>query len=210
SVGAWGLLVFGVFAFVSAAEAWLSDRRGSPVLPLVLNRAFNVVGAVVGIFLASYTGVLLSVSNQPIWSDTWSLGGLFLASGLSGSAALITLLVRRRPEAAASDERLRRADGYFALLEMALIALFLVSLTLAGTLGQALELPWTLLWLLVLASLVPPLAGLVGGPPGVAGASVHGGQLAARRPAVAAASVPLLVLVGVLALRAAVIFSAQT
>src|SRR5438132_1345876 len=48
SVGAWGLLVFGVFAFVSAAEAWLSDRRGSPVLPLVLNRAFNVVGALVG------------------------------------------------------------------------------------------------------------------------------------------------------------------
>jgi hypothetical protein len=101
---------------------------------------------------------------------------------LSGSAALITLLVRRRPEAAATDERLRRADGYFALLEVALIALFLVSLMLAGTLGQALELPCTLLWLLVLASLVPPLAGLVGVPPAVGGASVHDGQLAARRP----------------------------
>jgi formate-dependent nitrite reductase membrane component NrfD len=49
------------------------------------------VGALFGLFLAGYTGVLLSVSNQPIWSDTWALGGLFLASGLSVAAAAIAL-----------------------------------------------------------------------------------------------------------------------
>ena len=37
--------------------------------------------------------MLLAVSNQPVWSDTWALGGLFLASGLSGSAALLLLLL---------------------------------------------------------------------------------------------------------------------
>ena len=86
SVGVWLLLVFSVFATLSALGAWLADRRGREGRPLLgpLSVAFNVVGAVAGLFLASYTGVLLSVSNQPVWSDTWTLGGLFLASGLSG------------------------------------------------------------------------------------------------------------------------------
>ena len=86
SVGAWALLVFGFFVFVSFVDAWLS--RGGPFIPLFINRVFNVLGSLVGLFVASYTGVLLSVSNQPVWSDTWALGGLFLASGLSGAAAL--------------------------------------------------------------------------------------------------------------------------
>ena len=57
-------------------------------------RVFMIVGAFFGVFLAGYTGVLLSVSNQPIWSDTWALGGLFLASGLSVAAAALALLAR--------------------------------------------------------------------------------------------------------------------
>src|SRR5207302_51375 len=72
SVGAWGLLVFGVFAFVSAAEAWLSDRRGSPVLPPVFNRAFNVVGAAVGIFLASCRGWRFGPSRSLVSPPRWS------------------------------------------------------------------------------------------------------------------------------------------
>jgi formate-dependent nitrite reductase membrane component NrfD len=217
SVGVWALLVYGVFATVSFLEVLIKDKViSSPgaaslagLLDGAFGRAFNGLGSVLGLFIASYTGILLSVSNQPVWSDTWSLGGLFLASGLSGSAALITLLMARRPEAALTEERLHRADGYFGLLELALIALFLVTLTLAGTVGQTLGMPWTLLWVLVLASLVPPLAGLARAPLALAGAGVHSGQLAASRPAAAAAWVPLLVLVGVLALRAVVIFSAQ-
>ena len=55
------------------------------------------MGALLGLFVAGYTGVLLAVSNQPVWSDTWALGGLFLASGLTGSAALIGWLVHYRP-----------------------------------------------------------------------------------------------------------------
>src|SRR5947208_10342958 len=91
SVGVWLLLVFSIFAGLSALGAWLADRRGREGPPLFgpLSVAFNLVGALAGLFLASYTGVLLSVSNQPVWSDTWTLGGLFLASGLSGAAASV-------------------------------------------------------------------------------------------------------------------------
>ena len=203
SVGAWGLLVFGVFAFVSAAEAWLSDRRGSPVLPLVLNRAFNVVGAVVGIFLASYTGVLLSVSNQPIWSDTWSLGGLFLASGLSGAAALVALLMRYRPEAAYSIGRLHQADGYFSALELVLIIVFFVTIGASGDLPRVL--PWLALWAIAIVGIAASLVEARGHfrVQASGGSAVIGGV---RMDTVV---VSLLVLLGVVALRAAVIFSAQ-
>src|SRR5205807_5936877 len=203
SVGAWGLLVFGAFAFVSAVDAWLSDRRGKPLLPLVLNRAFNVVGAVFGIFIASYTGVLLSVSNQPIWSDTWSLGGLFLASGLSGAAALIALLMRYRPEAAYSIARLHQADGYFSALELVLIIVFFATIGASGDIPRVL--PWLALWALAIIGIAASLVEARGHfrVQASGGSAVIGGV---RLDTVV---VSLLVLLGVVALRAAVIFSAQ-
>ena len=109
SVGAWALLVGSVFALVSFVDALVRDGKLRLALARWLSRAlegtagkvWDVVGAVVFLFIAGYTGVLLAVSNQPIWSDTWALGGLFLASGLSGSAALLLLLTRYRSDAAA-------------------------------------------------------------------------------------------------------------
>src|SRR3981081_537339 len=147
SVGVWALLVFGFFVAVSALDTWIRDcgGRSGGLLGANLGRAFNIVGAIFALFIASYTGVLLSVSNQPVWSDTWALGGLFLASGLSGAAAVITLLVRYRPDAAFTLERLRLADAYFAILELALLVAFFVTVSLAGTAGRIV--PWVPLWL---------------------------------------------------------------
>lgn len=210
SVGAWALLVYGIFPTVSFLQTLVRDGvlrwpvavRLAGLLDLI-DLPFTVIGAIFGLFVASYTGVLLSVSNQPIWSDTWALGGLFLASGLSGAAALLALLVRYRPAASASDDYLRAVDGYFVLLEVLLLLAFFVTIGLAGTLGMTLELPWVLLWVLVVLSLAPPLTHLVGGRM----------QLAGRATAALEATgvaVPALVLAGVVALRFAVIFSAQS
>jgi formate-dependent nitrite reductase membrane component NrfD len=197
SVGAWALLVFGFFAFVSAVDARIR------VIPMVLNRVFNVIGAILGLFVASYTGVLLSVSNQPVWSDTWVLGGLFLASGLSGATAVIAFLVRNRPEGSFSLGRLHQADGYFGVLELALIIVFFVTVGAAGTLGRLLlTLP---LWALAIAGVAASLVAARGhmrvraGGGGATVAGIHVDTIV----------VSVLVLIGVLALRAAVIFSAQ-
>lgn len=197
SVGAWALLVFGFFAVVSAIDARIR------IIPMFLNRVFNVVGALLGLFLASYTGVLLSVSNQPVWSDTWVLGGLFLASGLSGSAALMALLVRNRPDAAFSLGRMQQADGYFSMLELALMILFFVTIGAAGTLVR--ELPWLPLWALAVVGVAASLVEARGRMRMRANGETA--TLAGVR--LDTVVVSTLVLIGIFALRAAVIFSAQ-
>src|SRR5439155_971790 len=54
---------------------------------------WSAIGTVFGLFICAYTGVLLAVSNQTVWSDAgWALGGMFVASALAGSAALLLLL----------------------------------------------------------------------------------------------------------------------
>src|SRR6266851_3402725 len=206
------LLIFGFFAAVSALESFVLDRRdrgtvGDPGRPLggVLGLAINVIGGVFALFIASYTGVLLSVSNQPIWSDTWMLGGLFLASGLSGSAALIALLTRYRADAVFSLGRLHEADGYFSILELVLLVAFFITIIAAGTAGPTV--PFLPLWLLALVGIGASLVAARGhmrirGLP-------SGGSAVIARAGTDTLVVSILVLLGVLALRAAVIFSAQ-
>jgi formate-dependent nitrite reductase membrane component NrfD len=205
SVGVWALLVFGFFAAVSALDTWARDRGGRPagLVGGSVGRAFNIVGSLLGLFIASYTGVLLSVSNQPVWSDTWALGGLFLASGLSGAAAAITLLVRYRPDAAFSLERLRLADAYFSILELALLVAFFVTVAVAGTAG--LVVPFLPLWIITLIGIGASMMGIR-----QTGRVQASGESAAMAPvALEATVVSILVLISVLAMRAAVIFSAQ-
>jgi formate-dependent nitrite reductase membrane component NrfD len=199
SLGAWALLLFGIFSTVMFIAA-LGEIRSTPgLLPAfsraagtTVGRAFMVVGALFGLFIAAYTGVLLAVSNQPVWSDTWTLGGLFLASGLSGASALILLLARPRKEASATDEKLLEADRYFIILELVLIALFFI--TLGGLLSRVLSGGWLVLWVVVLLGTVVPLL-------------VHWVPDWRRR--ISPNLAPILVLLGVLALRAVVIFSPQ-
>ncbi|MEA2401705.1 MAG: hypothetical protein QOK00_2108 [Thermoleophilaceae bacterium] len=208
SVGAWALAVTSLFTAVSFFDALARDGRlRGPLARLVAvggTKAWNVVGAALWLFIASYTGVLLAVSNQPVWSDTWALGGLFLASGLSGSAALLLLLSRYRRGAEASHPVLEITERVFTGLEVLLIAVFVVTLIGDGTLDDAFGMPWLLLWLVALVGLLPGLRGLAADRLTLSG----GGAVTAARVS-AWSLTPALVLVGVFALRAAVIFSAQ-
>src|SRR5207253_6169811 len=141
SLGSWALLLFGLFSFVSFLAAvadvgWF--RAASPIARILRGGAglvWSAVGTVFGLFICAYTGVLLAVSNQPVWSDGgWALGGMFLASALSGSAALLLLLARSRRDIASDTEgRIAAADRMFVILEAILIVLFFVTLVLADT-----------------------------------------------------------------------------
>jgi formate-dependent nitrite reductase membrane component NrfD len=188
SVGVWVLLIFSAFAFISFLEALLSPQR-LRFMSGAAGRVFMIVGSFFGVFLAGYTGVLLSVSNQPIWSDTWALGGLFLASGLSVAAAALGLLARMSPPEASTVAKLFRADRFFILLELVLLIAFFVSLGAVG--ARFLEPRWLALWVVVLLGTLVPL---------VLGRAHRGSS---------AVLASWLVLVGALALRIVVIFSAQ-
>ena len=191
SVGVWVLLVFSLFALISFLEAFGTWRSGkAPFLTGGLGRVFLVIGAFFGLFLAGYTGVLLSVSHQPVWSDTWALGALFLASGLSVAAAALTLMARLGRHEASAEAKLTRVDRYFTLLELVLLVVFFVSLGAVGS--QFLQPRWLALWVVVLIGTLVPL--------GLHLASAR------RTPAMLAA---VLTLIGGLALRIVVVFSAQ-
>ncbi len=208
SVGVWGLLIASVFALVSFTDTLVrDDRLTHPVARLVARPAgqvWDVAGAAIFLFIAAYTGVLLAVSNQPIWSDTWALGGLFLASGLSGAVALLMLLSRYREGTEPSRGFLELCGRLFAALELLLLAALVLTLIADGTLDEAFDVPWIPLWLLALAGMLVHLRGLATNRLTVTG----GGAVTVER-AQALVIAPALILVGVLALRAAVIFSAQ-
>ena len=207
SIGVWALLVASVFALVAFLDALAGDGRvGSrgAFLGGSVGKVWNIVGSALYLFIAGYTGVLLAVSNQPVWSDTWTLGGLFLASALSGSAALLLLLTRYRRDAEASRGFLELAERLFAALELLVLVVLVLALAAEGTLDEAFDLPWIPLWLLALVGMLPGIGGLATHRLRV----MPGGALATERVTTLAVA-PALVLVGVLALRAAVIFSAQ-
>jgi formate-dependent nitrite reductase membrane component NrfD len=199
SLGSWALLFFGLFSFVSflgaiAESGWHAADPIARILRGTVGAVWNVVGTGLGFFVSGYTGVLLAVSNQPVWSDGWPLGGMFLASALSGAAALLLLVARsRRDVETGTALRLEAADRNFVIVEAVLIALFLVTVALAGTIGKVLGV-WIVLWIIVILGLAAPFV-------------FAGGEAGRRLPPIAG---PALALLGVLALRALVIFSAQT
>lgn len=212
SVGVWALVVFSLFTTASFVHALARDGRlrhplagrFAALLEGGVGKAWHVVGTAFGLFIAGYTGVLIAVSNQPIWSDSWALGGLFLASGLSGSAALLLLLARYRRGAESSRGFLEMGERLFAGLEVLLLVVFVLTLIDDGALDQAFGFPWILLWLVALVGVLPGLGGLA-----VERLRVTPGGAVAVARATPWVLAPSLVLAGVLALRAAVIFSAQ-
>jgi formate-dependent nitrite reductase membrane component NrfD len=171
SIGAWALFIFGGLSFLSfvgvlAEDGRLGLARFRP-LAQTLHRGpigvgFTLLCAGVGFFIASYTGVLLTASNQPFWSDSPLIGGLFLASAAATGTALL-LLVRLPSAAATSLARLEWVNSWALGLELLFLVVFLISLgtmatpllsspygkmllVVTGLLGLVLPLVLRLLW----------------------------------------------------------------
>jgi formate-dependent nitrite reductase membrane component NrfD len=198
SLGSWALLVFGFFSFLAFLGALAEDGRLSrPVLrklrpPSILGVALAALGGLAGLYVAGYTGVLLAVTNRPIWSDSNLLGMLFVVSAASSSAALITFLAHRYGWTMPAVTNLRRMEGWTIALELVVIVALVVSL---GPVARAWMNVWGgLLVLVVVLGTVVPLV-LTGG---------------ARR--VRHANVPIaaaLVVLGGLLLRLVIVFSSE-
>lgn len=136
SVGSWALFFFGALATLSALGAVAYEgnsrfRRFAIFYEGGLGRVIAVLGAAFGFFIAGYTGVLLNVTNRPIWADTTTLGVLFLVSAASTAAATLMILARWRINAGAEHPTvswLAWFDGWVLIIELVLITIFLLSL----------------------------------------------------------------------------------
>jgi len=136
SVGAWGVGVFALFvalAFVGALAEWgrlpgafRALREGS------LGRIVSALAGLLGLFVAGYTGVLLSATNRPLWADSPLVGLLFLLSGVSAGAALM-LLVGWAEGNRGSVHWLGEMDAYTSVLELIVLAVLALSLGSVAT-----------------------------------------------------------------------------
>ena len=134
SVGSWALLIFGIFALLSFLGALVEDNRlawpaGRKIRPpTMLGRMIGLIGGIFGFYVAGYTGVLLAVTNRPIWSDTPLLGMLFVVSAASISAALMILLAQRSRWTMPGLVALHRMDTWVVALEFLVLIGVMISL----------------------------------------------------------------------------------
>jgi protein NrfD len=183
-------LLRGVWPSLGRLSDGVSARPGTV-------RAIGFANVVMGVLLGTYTGILLSgLGARPLWSSAL-LGPLFLLSGLSSAAAFTHLVARH------AEERvlLAKSDNVFLLVELFVIALFLVGLLSASQAHiQAARLllggPYTaVFWVLVVGlGIVVPL--LVQ-------------SLAVTHRIRHTALAPVLVLCGGLALRFVIVYAGQ-
>ena len=160
SLGSWVLGLFGVCSFFSfLAALWPRRWPGRWLLHRWPHLVLQVVGCASGFFMASYTGALLSATNQPMWSDTTWLAPLFLASAASTGLAAMSLLARWKkigtPEARA---RLEGTEPLALGLELIVLGAFAASLgDELGLVLQTVRGGLLVFGTLVLAILVPLL-----------------------------------------------------
>src|SRR5467141_4019853 len=136
SFGAWAILLFGLFSVLSALGARAEEGRLQlPALRAVggvvkggVAKLVAGVGGLLGLFIAGYTGILLSVTNRPIWADSPWLGALFLASGASTGAAALMLFGRRRGASESSIRWLASFDARVLIVELLILIIFIASL----------------------------------------------------------------------------------
>lgn len=154
SIGAWAVGVFGAFAFVSSVLSFSASES-----TIALRRKIGLVGIFFGFFLASYTGVLLSNTALPFWSQARLMGALFLASGAStGMAAISLILFLTGATAGEGWGKVKKADRFSMIFELVVLAVFLVLLGAAAkpiTSGHFAPLFWGGL---VVVGLLVPLA----------------------------------------------------
>jgi protein NrfD len=156
SLGSAILAVFGVVTFLSFVDAVFTKGRlfhapGNPV-----GKALSVVGAIMGMTLAGYTGTLLNVTNVPGWADSPWVSALFVFSGVSTGIAVLLLLARRLPRT--TEAKLAEADNYLMIFELITLLVFLFALGAVG-IRFVLGTPTTILFAIVIVlGLLVPLA----------------------------------------------------
>ncbi|WP_134701635.1 NrfD/PsrC family molybdoenzyme membrane anchor subunit [Ammoniphilus sp. YIM 78166] len=138
SMGSWAIGLFSLLSTVSFIYALIKTLKWEKRIPLSIliiglhegkaSKAFLPIGILTASYIGTYTGILLSTTHWPAWSSSL-IPILFLVSGVStGLAAMVLAMARKMKEAKGYIHRLEKADTVVMILELIIIAGFLVSL----------------------------------------------------------------------------------
>jgi formate-dependent nitrite reductase membrane component NrfD len=155
SLGSGILAIFGLVSVLSFADELFTHGRLLHKPDNPLGKVLSALGALAGLALAGYTGVLLGVTNEPVWGNSPWISALFLFSGVSTGIALLMLLARVPPT---TFEKLSEADTYLMLFELITLVVFMVTL---GAIGSRFIFATPTAWLfaiVIIVGLLLPLA----------------------------------------------------
>ncbi len=133
--GTYVILVFGLLTVIPFLDALRHTGRlpaGAEIVEAVAhNKLGMVVCALFALATGSYSGILLNVTNQPVWSDTYIQGGLYVVfSALGGFAAAAIAADRMRARETAGAVRTGLAG--IAVIAAILVAIFVGNLVALG------------------------------------------------------------------------------
>ena len=151
SLGSWILVIWTLVAMAlivlwhAEGAAKSGEQRGGllgwvarvlrPLVPVIC--ILRWIGFVFAILIMTYTGVVLSVSSRALWSATLLVPALFVTSATAtGVAALIAAAkLTKGQESASAGGRLGKALAVLIIVQLVVLAAFLIWLGIAGEVG---------------------------------------------------------------------------
>lgn len=132
SHGSWALAAYGLPMGLLTAEQALADLPGlSPrarrLARLVPTGPLGTLGIPCALVLATYPGVLLSTTSNPLWSRSRLLGALFACSSVHSGASAVSLALALAGDEGEASERVARIERIATLAEGAALAGFLAA-----------------------------------------------------------------------------------
>ena len=131
SHGSWALAAYAVPMHALAAEVALEavprplaivDRLEA----LIPSRALGVLGIPCALMLATYPGVLLATTANPLWSRGRALGALFAAGSIHAGASAVSMALALSGSHTGELARLARVEAIAAAAEATALSAFLV------------------------------------------------------------------------------------
>ena len=201
SIGGWALVFFSVSGvLLIAVYIWdkVKGQDTSGIATKPVGKILTWIAFALAVLVMAYTGVVLSVSSMALWSATLLVPALFVASAIgTGVAALCIVVQLTKAASPGLRQLLKRALVVLIVIEILVLAVFLVWLSAAGLASPIVSGgPGLLLWIgtVVLGLVVPLVLEVV---------------WKTRTSAAAMLVSPLLVVLGGLAMRAAVVIAGQ-
>ncbi len=137
SMGVWGLIAFSVpataGALAQAAHDGLLPRTVRALAGSAPRALLDPLQALLGAFIAGYTGVLISATAIPLWTrGKRHIPAISVSSGLAGACALNAAILASTGADSRTVRKLERLERIAGLVELALLLDFRRH---AGTLG---------------------------------------------------------------------------